>query len=132
MNDYNNIVSKDQALNLGIDFDGVIHNDFNGFYDGTIYGEPIPGALDALKALSKHFRIIIFTAKAKPDRPLINGMSGSELVEQWLLKHNVLSCVAEITSEKPRAFLYIDDKGYRFENWNQTLKFIEQLNEIQR
>lgn len=128
--DYSLIVSKDQSLNLGIDFDGVIHNDSKGFYDGTIYGEPIPGALDALKALSKHFRIIIFTAKAKPDRPLINGMSGSELVEQWLKKHDVLRYVAEITSEKPRALLYIDDKGYRFENWNDTLSFIKKLNEI--
>ena len=130
MNDYTSIVSEDQALNLGIDFDGVIHDDSKGFHDGTIYGEPIPGALDALKVLSKHFRIIIFTAKAKPDRPRINGMSGSELVEQWLLKHKVLSYVAEITSEKPRAFLYVDDKGYRFENWESTLSFIKTLNEI--
>jgi len=130
MNDYNSVVSKDQALNLGIDFDGVIHDDSKGFHDGTIYGEPIPGALDALKTLSKHFRIIIFTAKAKPDRPLINGMSGSELVEEWLLKYDVLKHVAEITSEKPRALLYIDDKGYRFENWKSTLSFINSLNEI--
>ena len=130
MNDYNRKVSEDQALNLGIDFDGVIHDDSKGFHDGTIYGEPIPGALDALKTLSKHFRIIIFTAKAKPDRPLINGMSGSELVEQWLLKHDVLTYVAEITSEKPRALVYIDDKGYRFENWKSTLSFIKSLNEI--
>jgi hypothetical protein len=130
MNDYNSIVSKDQALNLGIDFDGVIHDDSKGFHDGTIYGEPIPGALDALKTLSKHFRIIIFTAKAKPDRPLINGMSGSDLVEEWLLKYDVLKHVAEITSEKPRALLYIDDKGYRFENWKSTLSFIKSLNEI--
>ena len=130
MNDYNSVVSKDQALNLGIDFDGVIHDDSKGFHDGTIYGEPIPGALDALKTLSKHFRIIIFTAKAKPDRPLINGMSGSELVEEWLLKYDVLKHVAEITSEKPRALLYIDDKGYRFENWKSTLSFIKSLNEI--
>jgi hypothetical protein len=130
MIDYNSVVSKDQALNLGIDFDGVIHDDSKGFHDGTIYGEPIPGALDALKTLSKHFRIIIFTAKAKPDRPLINGMSGSELVEEWLLKYDVLKHVAEITSEKPRALLYIDDKGYRFENWKSTLSFIKSLNEI--
>jgi hypothetical protein len=127
MIDYNKIVSKEQSINLGIDFDGVIHDDSRGFFDGTIYGEPIPGALEAIEALSVNFRIIIFTAKAKPDRPLINGMTGAELVEQWLRKHDILKYVAEITSEKPRAFLYIDDKGYRFDNWDQTLKFIRQL-----
>ena len=36
----------------------------------------------------------------------------------------ICDSVSEITSEKPRAFLYIDDNGYRFENWNDTLRFI--------
>ena len=74
--------------------------------------------------LSKKYRIIIFTAKAKPNRPLVNGKTGTQLVEEWLDKYGILECVAEITSEKPRAFLYIDDNGYRFENWENTLKFI--------
>jgi hypothetical protein len=32
--------------------------------------------------------------------------------------------VHSITSEKPRAFLYIDDNGYRFNNWVDTLDFM--------
>ena len=115
---------SDEDNNLSIDFDGVIHNFDKGYYDGTCYGDPLPGSLEALRVLSKRYRIIIFTAKAKPSRPLVNGMTGVELVADWLKRHGVLDCVAEITAEKPRAFLYIDDNAYRFENWVNTLDFV--------
>ena len=113
-----------EVNNLAIDFDGVIHDAYLGFYDGL----PVEGSLDAIKELSKSFKIIIFTAKAKPNRPLINGKTGTELVTDWLRKYNILDYVSEITSEKPRAFLYIDDNAYRFINWKNTLEFV-QLNE---
>ena len=128
--DYNQKVTNDQSKNLGIDFDGVIHNDDLGFHDGTVYGEPIEGSLESIKFLSNFFTIIIFTAKAKKDRPLVNGKTGAELVRQWLLKHDILKYVSDITAEKPRAFLYVDDKGFRFENWQDTIKFIKLINEI--
>ena len=114
-----------QANNLAIDFDGVIHNMNKGFYDGTCYGDPLPGSLEAIKELSKKYNIIIYTAKAKPDRPLINSKTGTQLVEEWLAKHNVLQYVDYVTAEKPRAILYIDDNGYRHTNWVDTLKFME-------
>jgi hypothetical protein len=114
---------------LSIDFDGVIHNYHLGYHDGTCYGDPLPGSLDAVKALSAKYKIVIFTAKAKPNRPLINGMTGVELVWQWLTKYGIADCVAEVTSEKPRSFLYIDDNGYRFENWADTLDFVRKLDD---
>ena len=117
----------DEANNLAIDFDGVIHNADKGFHDGTCYGDPLPGSLDALKLLATRYRIVIFTAKAKPNRPLVNGKTGTELVSEWLEKHEVLRYVAEITSEKPRAILYIDDNAYRFENWEETLEYTQGL-----
>lgn len=113
----------EDANNLAIDFDGVIHNADKGFFDGTCYGDPLPGALSALQDLSTKYRIVIFTAKAKSNRPLINGKSGTELVCEWLEKHDVLKYVAEVTSEKPRAILYIDDNAYRFENWRDALVY---------
>ena len=118
---------ESDSMNLAIDFDGVIHTFDKGFFDGTCYGDPIAGSLDAIKELSKTFKIIIFTAKAKPDRPLINSKTKIELVREWLQKYDVLQYVHDITSEKPRAILYIDDNGYRFENWNDTLQFVNSL-----
>lgn len=115
---------SDEGNNLSIDFDGVIHNFNKGYHDGTCYGDPLPGALEALRALSKKYRIVIFTAKAKPSRPLVNGMTGIELVSDWLERYGVRDCVAEITAEKPRAFLYVDDNAYRFNNWADTLNFV--------
>ena len=111
--------------NIAIDFDGVIHTFDKGWHDGTCYGDPLPGALEAIKKLSEEFNIVIFTAKAKPSRPLVNGKTGAELIVEWLKKYNVYQYVDEITSEKPRSQIYVDDKGYHFENWDDTLKYIE-------
>ena len=116
-----------EKQNLAIDFDGVIHNADKGWGDGTCYGEPLPGAIDAIKRLSEDYNIVIFTAKAKSDRPLVNGKTGAKLVYEWLQKYQIEQYISSVTSDKPRAELYIDDNGYRFENWNDTLKFVKTL-----
>jgi hypothetical protein len=116
---------ENDSKNLGIDFDGVIHNMDKGYHDGTCYGDPLPGALDALKGLSKKYTIIIYTAKAKPSRPLVQEKTGTELVWEWLKRYNVDQYVTEVTSEKPRAILYIDDNCYRHENWKDTLNYMK-------
>ena len=68
---------------------------------------------------------MIFTAKAKSDRPLVNGKTGTQLVYEWFEKYDLVDYIDNITSEKPRAELYIDDNGYRFTNWKDTISFIE-------
>tara|TARA_B100000886_G_C20343390_1_gene457597 strand:+ start:381 stop:779 length:399 start_codon:yes stop_codon:yes gene_type:complete len=118
---------ENELNNIAIDFDGVIHNFDKGWHDGTCYGEPIPGALEAIKNLSQNYKIIIFTAKAKPNRPLVQGKTGLTLVEEWLKKYGIFKYVSEITSEKPRAQIYIDDRGYRFINWDKTFHDIKRL-----
>jgi hypothetical protein len=118
---YTQVITQDESKNVCIDFDGVIHDNFDGFGDGTIYGPIIPGSSEAIKLLAQKYNIIIFTAKAKPDRPLINGKNGAELVMEWLEKHNLKQYVKEVTSEKPRALVYIDDKAIRFTDWESAL-----------
>jgi 5'(3')-deoxyribonucleotidase len=110
---------------VAVDFDGVIHNADKGWGDGTCYGDPLPGSIESIKKLSETYDVIIFTAKAKPDRPLVNNKTGVMLVREWFDRHGILEYIKDVTSEKPRAELYIDDNGYRFENWNDTLKFVE-------
>ena len=46
---------EQDAKNIAIDFDGVIHNFDKGFHDGTCYGDPLPGSLEALKKISFQF-----------------------------------------------------------------------------
>ena len=115
---------ENDLKNIAVDFDGVIHNFDKGFHDGTCYGDPLPGALDAIKTLATKYNVIIFTAKAKPSRPLVNGKTGTELVQEWLEEYDVMQYVTEITAEKPRSQIYIDDKGYHFQNWKDTLKYL--------
>lgn len=119
---YTELVEKEEKENIAIDFDGVIHLNNMGFGDGTIYGDAIDGSIKAIKNLSKKYNIIIYTAKAKQDRPLVNGKTGIELVYEWLSKHGLSDCISNVTAEKPRCICYIDDKAIHFQNWNQTLQ----------
>jgi hypothetical protein len=76
--------------------------------------------------LSSRWKVIVHTAKARPDRPLVNGKTGKELVWEWLEKHGFAEYVADVTHEKPQAVFYIDDKAIRFVNWDQTLREVSE------
>ena len=110
---------KDELKNIAVDFDGVIHKNSKGYHDGTIYDEPLEGSREALEKLSKDYDIVIFTAKAKPDRGLVNGKTGTQLVWEWLEEHDMAQFVTKVTAEKPRAVQYIDDKGIKFTSWEK-------------
>ena len=112
----------DEKINIGIDFDGVIHKCSKGYFDGTIYDKPVPGAFEALEEIAKEYTVIIYTAKAKPDRGLVDGRTGTELIWEWLDKYNMSQFISKVTAEKPRAVCYIDDKAVRFRNWDKCLK----------
>lgn len=109
---------------IAVDFDGVIHTFDKGWHDGTCYGDPLPGSLDAIKELAKTYDVVVYTAKVKTDRPLVGGKTGRELVQDWLTTHGFSPFIKEVTSDKPRAEYYIDDKAVKFENWESTLREI--------
>lgn len=113
---------EDETYQIGVDFDGVIHANSKGFYDGTVYDNPIPGSKEALESLSKKYKIIVFSAKARKDRMLINGKTGVELIWEWLKKYDMDQYVEDVTAEKPRAVYYIDDKAIRFVDWKSALE----------
>lgn len=112
---------------IALDFDGVIHNDSKGFFDGTIYGNPIVGVEDALKDLSKNYKIVIFSCKSNPNRPLVDGKTGTELIWKWLDSWNFKQYISDVVWGKPNAFIYIDDKGFRFTNWKKTHNYLRTL-----
>ena len=118
---YQNLVSLEESNTIAIDFDGVIHSFELGFHDGTIYGTPIEGSIEAIKKIAKKYTIVIYTAKAKQDRPLVNGKTGTELVWEWLRKYKLDSYIKDVTAEKPRCICYIDDKAIQFVNWDKAL-----------
>jgi len=121
----------DETINLGVDFDGVIHKCSKGYYDGTIYDDPVPGAREALERLSDQYTIIVYTCKAKPDRGLVNGKTGTQLIWEWLEKHDLSKYVSKVTSEKPRARAYIDDKAISFTDWESTIDVMREQGVIE-
>jgi ribonucleotide monophosphatase NagD (HAD superfamily) len=114
-------VSIEESKTIAIDFDGVIHSFELGYHDGTIYGTPIHGSIESIKKIAEKYTIVIYTAKAKKDRPLVNGKTGTELVWEWLEKYDLAKYIKDVTAEKPRCVCYIDDKAIQFNNWSQAL-----------
>jgi len=121
-------VKAEVSSTIGIDFDGVLHANSKGYHDGTIYGELIPGSTEALQFLSTKYKLIIYTCKAAPERPLVDGKTGTELIEEWLEKHQIDQYISGITNKKPRALFYIDDKVIRFtNNWAIVIDEVNKL-----
>lgn len=102
---------------IAIDFDGVIHNYNLGWLDGSIYDGLKKGAKEAIDLLSKEYEIIVFTSRPNTIE-----------VDEWLKKHGIK--VKEVTNTKPIARVYIDDRGLRFENWEQVLKDLPKLQNL--
>tara|TARA_Y100000361_G_C11135838_1_gene331846 strand:- start:729 stop:1124 length:396 start_codon:yes stop_codon:yes gene_type:complete len=117
--DFLDMVKDTEKNQLGVDFDGVIHKNSKGFYDGTIYDEPVDGAINGIKYLNEKlgYDLVIYTCKANPKRPLVDGKTGIELIWEWLEKHNIKQNIKDVTYIKPNAVAYIDDKAIRFDNW---------------
>ena len=118
---------QDETYQIGIDFDGVVHKNSKGFYDGSIYDDPVDGIEELLIALNKKYKLILFSAKARKDRMLINGKTGIELIDEWLIKNNLRHYFVEITAEKPRAVCYIDDKAVRFTSAETCIEELKKI-----
>ena len=121
LKEFKDAVSKEDKNTIAIDFDGVIHKNSKGFHDGTIYDEPIEGVKKGLEYLSKSYKLVIYSCKANPNRPLIDGETGIDLIWGWLQRWNLHGYIEDITYTKPNAKYYIDDKAVRFTNWNQVI-----------
>jgi histidinol phosphatase-like enzyme len=126
MGDFAEFLEKSKKV-VALDFDGVIHNDSKGFFDGTIYGEPMEGTETALKYLSDNYKIVIFSCKSNPNRPLINDKTGTQLIWDWLESYNFKQYISDVVWGKPNAFVYVDDKGFTFKNWTDTLEHIKYI-----
>ena len=127
--DFKDFVVSAEKVTLALDFDGVIHKNSKGFHDGTIYDEPLPGALDGIKYLNKTlgYELVIYSCKSNPLRPLIGGKTGIELIWEWLEKHGIKKNIKDVTYIKPNAIAYIDNKGIRFNNWKDVLEKVWKL-----
>ena len=111
---------------LALDFDGVIHKYSKGWQDGSIYDEPIPGAIAfIMEMMWKHqwsvfimstrdsyqikewFEKVIF--KPNEEVPFKVTVIDSS-VQRWTEK-----CNLGITNRKLQATMYVDDRAITFD-----------------
>jgi hypothetical protein len=96
---------------LSIDFDGVIH-DPTEVLKGFKMGQPVYGAVEAMKTLAVGNTLIIHTIWATSTERI-------GAIANWLEYYDIP--YHKITNIKPDASRYIDNKGYHFQNWEDTL-----------
>ena len=87
---------------VAVDFDGVLHQ-YNGWQGDGTFADPVPGAKQFLEKISRHYDVVVCTARDRLD-----------FVCGWLSKHSMLGLVELVTNQKPIAVAYIDDRGVRF------------------
>jgi hypothetical protein len=105
---------------LCLDFDGVIHRYGKGWQNGVIYDDVVPGFFEWAEKAAEHFHLVIYSSRSKDE-------AGEMAMITWLAEQrkkwrdaggkaetgSVLSF--EFASEKPPAFLQIDDRAIRFD-----------------
>lgn len=96
---------------VAMDFDGVLHAYTSPWTKATeINDGPTPGALEAvLQYLDADYEVVVYSSRA-------NDPEGRLCIQDWLEDHGFPGL--EVTSKKPAAILYIDDRGYTFTGSN--------------
>ncbi|SRR5579884_25913 len=117
-----------RVQSVGVDFDGVIHRYSKGWQDGSIYDEPMPGAVEGLRALLARYAVFVFTTRSVHQVaewlvPLGFGVridGDPDSPEFWNARD-----ILFVTNRKLAAVAYIDDRAVRFHNWGQALADVE-------
>ena len=114
---------------LCLDFDGVIHSYTSGWKGATIIPDPpVDGAIAFLYEAIWHFDVCIYSSRSHQD-------GGIEAMEAWLVHHEAVWCAAQLLAprtslllnitfptEKPAAFLTIDDRAMLFTGYWPTME----------
>lgn len=102
-----------QRNTFAVDWDGTLVDDNDNF---------LPGALDALRQLSNHGDIILHSCRG-------NYYEGALGIKGRLAEAGI--SVSVWTGQgKPLADVYIDDRGLRFNTWEETLETLRNLDLI--
>ena len=100
------------------DFDGVIHKGYEGWKDGSIYGEIEYKLLDFIIELMDKYYVVI--SSCRPAGQIVNFMNGlkyKDLVfEQYDSLYWQKDNIVGVTNRKAVGILCIDDKAYCYQN----------------
>jgi len=111
-------MADEQKKTICLDFDGVLHSYKSGWLGEDVLEEPMEGAQDFCRTLKVFFEVVIFSSRSR------NSLGYGAMVD-WLGKHNFP--FMPISSVKPMAVLYVDDRGFRFTgSFGDVLHFIKE------
>jgi adenylyl-sulfate kinase len=116
------IKNLDKKDVLAIDFDGVIHKYSKGFQGlDNAYDPPMEGAKESLEELKRlGYKLKILSSRPK------------SAIYPWLEKYGMDHLIDEVSNHKFPATVYIDDRGFHFEGWEQTLKTLNNHPKIKK
>jgi hypothetical protein len=129
-------------MTLAVDFDGVIHAYTRGWYDGSIYDPPLPGAIQSLHDLMGYDAVFVFTSRDPHQvAPWLQGHGldattddrcgaclrageradcaechGTNRLTFWDQRGQLL-----VTQRKLPATAYLDDRAIRFTDWSSAM-----------
>jgi hypothetical protein len=101
-----------------IDFDGVLHSYTSGWKGaGNIPDEPVPGAIEWLTSLLNggNVKPVIYSSRSKEAIGVVAMKTW--LMDNGLDKRHIQTGALEFPTEKPAAFLTIDDRAIAFMGW---------------
>ncbi len=105
-----------------------------GYSPVLVTGEPIKDVIEAFNILKEEgFEIVIFTCRTNSEEEC-NKPYSSEAVEFRIrLRLKELGVPFDrISFYKPVADIYVDDRGFHFENWKATIEFLHKLGWVNR
>lgn len=104
---------------IAIDFDGTVHSYTSGWKGALeIPDPPVPGAFEFIEAVLEHFDVCIFSTRAEI-------YEAASVMRDWFVLHGMsyeTVMKLHITNRKPKALVYIDDRGFRFEGTWPTVE----------
>ncbi len=119
------------------DFDGVIHKGYDGWKDGSIYGEIDYELINFMQELLEDYYVVI--SSNRPAQQIVDYLNKDSNIpldfevfkkdfngNMYWNKDDVVG----VTNEKAVGILYIDDRGYRYDNYISTTENIENIKNI--
>ena len=114
MSGYNDLIGENKKPILCLDFDGVCNSYLSGWQGAdNIPDAPVKGAFTFIKNALNYFDIYIFSSRS-------NQPGGIAAMQDWFIKHNWPGTYLtgpeylNFPTEKPAAFLTIDDRAITF------------------
>lgn len=121
------------------DFDGVIHLEYKGWKDGSIYGVINWRLLDYIEELLENYYVVISTNRSAQQivdyfenikeqvAPLKFEVFKKDMKENmYWNKDGIIG----VTNEKAIGILYIDDRGFRYDKNKDTYENIENIKKV--